>query len=359
MFSICIACSDKTDQSSNFVTLPIGVSVNSSIDKSFRLWIDEYLVIPLETTDSSLLSGIDLYGEFNDKLILSSDNMIYFFLKDGRFDHKINKQGVGPNEYICINDLAINKTNQLIYVHDFSKRMINIYTEYGEYINSIRNDSIAALKFDKNNHFVATYSPSEQWMYQVGIYDTLFNSKGVFLKKQHETNNVNLFTINSIFNFGGDNYVYISDTLYRIHSNSAEPFLSIDKGRLKLPQELENQINKSGDRDKYIWGEYGYLVGDYYFMSYCYSGDVYYDVWRITDEKLLLRNVVSSADGSIGIPVLLGDKTIYLWPKTVIDSNVYFLIGEEQAQLIIPDRDEDDNPIIIMVDTQNIEFLSQ
>lgn len=73
----------------------------------------------------------------------------------------------------------------------------------------------------------------------------------------------------------------------------------------------------------------------------------------------MLRNTVSSDDNTIGIPVLVGDKTIYLWPKAVIDSNVYFLIGEEQASMIIPERSEDDNPVIIMAHAKDIEIIIQ
>lgn len=357
ILSLLAACSDKKGQDSEFVTLPIGESVNISVDESSNLKINNYSIIPLETTDSSLLSSVDLYGELNDKLVLTSDNRVYFFLKDGRFDHKFDKQGGGSNEYLSINDIAINKPAGLIYIHDFSRRMINTYTEYGEFVNSIRNDSIASLKFDKNNHFVVTYSPSEQWEYQVGIYDTLFNSVGVFLRKPQKVEGATLFTINSICNFDDDNYVYISDTLYRIKSNSVEPYVAIDKGSLKLPFELEHQISNSGDRNKYIWGEYGYLVGDYYFLSYYYNGNTYYDVWSVSDEKLLLRNTVSFDDDTIGIPVLVGDKTVYLWPKAVIDSSVYFLIGEEKAPIIIPERSEEDNPVIIMAHAKDIEII--
>lgn len=78
----------------------------------------EYM--PLQTTDSSLLGDVVLK-------IVNIDNRIYIlnsgledeilcFHTDGKFSHKINKTGRGPEEYLDITDFDISYDNTLLTI---------------------------------------------------------------------------------------------------------------------------------------------------------------------------------------------------------------------------------------------------
>lgn len=93
--------------------------------------IENMEYIPLETTEHSLLGGINKIIYKNDRYyILDKDQNkgVYIFDKDGNFLSSINKQGEGPGEYIEIMDMDIDNKNN-IYIADNAKMNIIKYKQ--------------------------------------------------------------------------------------------------------------------------------------------------------------------------------------------------------------------------------------
>ncbi len=360
LLSLCTiflqGCTKVNKYNPDIIIIPIGENINSNIGKAKSPQIHTYSIIPLETNDSLLLHNFIIREETDSSIILTDNNNVYFFYKNGELNYKINKTGNGQGEYLFINDFTINKQSNIIYIHDLQKRTILTYNIKGKYIKSFKNDSIAAIKWTTDNEIIATYSPSEPWRYSIGKYDTLFNTKKAFLKRQITTKKANLFLINNINNFNDQYFTYTNDTLYRVDPNQVSPFLAIGKGKLKLPNELSHQISNDKRRDQYIWGEYGLLIGNFYFISYNYKGNSYYDVWDIRKQELKCRNIISYNDETEGIPFIIKEQNYYLWPKAVIGNSLFFIIKGTDMSRLIPTRNEEENSILIKASIEDLMF---
>ena len=95
-------------------------------------------IIPLETTDSSLLKSIQKVKYFDGKYYVLDGEMsrILFFDDRGNYTNKIDAKGNGPGEYQFINDFSIDVTNRQIEIlatldilrYDFNGSYINKFT---------------------------------------------------------------------------------------------------------------------------------------------------------------------------------------------------------------------------------------
>lgn len=73
--------------------------------------IKDCKIIPLETRDSVLIGAIDKAIVYQDRLYVgdfSKTNAVYIFDMQGKFYHKISRQGRGPEEYLGLYDMFID-----------------------------------------------------------------------------------------------------------------------------------------------------------------------------------------------------------------------------------------------------------
>lgn len=81
----------------------------------------EYLIIPLETTNYSLIGdGTKIIAVTDDYILVENNEGLLQFNKSGRFIRQIMRKGKGPNEYIYVRPYTSYK-NDFIF-HDSSKR---------------------------------------------------------------------------------------------------------------------------------------------------------------------------------------------------------------------------------------------
>lgn len=73
-------------------------------------------IIPLETTDKSLITAIGRIIEYDDRYYILDDRIavLFCFDKQGKFIYKIDKNGNGPDEYSLIYETIIKPENNLI-----------------------------------------------------------------------------------------------------------------------------------------------------------------------------------------------------------------------------------------------------
>lgn len=81
---------------------------------------EDYIFIPLETTDESLLSTIDKICIDNDYIFINDagSGKVFQFTCNGKFVRTIGKKGRGPNEYSKISDISINKKTKNLCLID-------------------------------------------------------------------------------------------------------------------------------------------------------------------------------------------------------------------------------------------------
>ena len=105
--------------------------------------IAEVRYVPLETTDQSLIQGINKMATSDDKIIICDleQNTIFIFDKDGHFINSINKKGPGPQDYSLIHNFAVDFQKEEIYICDYQlKYRILTYSFGGDFIRETKLD---------------------------------------------------------------------------------------------------------------------------------------------------------------------------------------------------------------------------
>ena len=101
--------------------------------------IDSVWCVPLETTDSSLVSSVFAVEVMDDRFYVldGSCASILIFDKQGHYLGGIYDQGPGPKEYIRIVDMKLDRLNKQILVTDqFSKKLL-VYDRDGNWVKTV------------------------------------------------------------------------------------------------------------------------------------------------------------------------------------------------------------------------------
>jgi hypothetical protein len=111
LWTILFACQQTTIKKNSDVAIPIDLERDDKV--SVYDIFSEVEVIPLETNkESAFHYPFDKFFVYDDKeyyILDKREESIFVFGKDGAFVRKINKNGVGPDEYRGISDFDINR----------------------------------------------------------------------------------------------------------------------------------------------------------------------------------------------------------------------------------------------------------
>lgn len=133
IFSILFfSCNNKNTQ--NCKVLSVELKEN---ELEVSALFDKVKIIPLETTDESLITSIGRIIEYEDRYYILDDRIAVLFCFDqsGRFLYKIDKNGVGPEEYNLIYEVIINQNH--IYMLS-PMGYIYAYSMEGDFIEKYR-----------------------------------------------------------------------------------------------------------------------------------------------------------------------------------------------------------------------------
>lgn len=351
---ICIlsSCTEQPTLA-RYTTIPLHSTLKTvktegtiAVDYSYRL-------IPLETVEEALV-GQPVIMEIKDSvMMLKEENILYSFdLHSGKFLSKLDKRGSGPYEYLRIGDVMYSPNmKRLCLFDDVSSRMI-IYSDDGTPISEIKNDSIASVGMNSLGQFIITYwQHTHKGQHLVGVYDKHFNYLTSFIHNDSNSEvDVNLHKVNPVYTFNGESYAYVQDSLCSVTEKGVETVLFIDKGNYKIPDEVESNAARREERDRYVWGDYGYLVGDCYYYSFNYNNKAYFDVWDAQSAQLIARRVINDYQETAGIPFDIGGHIVNLWPRYVNGNKIYCILNAAQASLFSSDYNEyEDNPVVLEV----------
>jgi hypothetical protein len=136
-------------------------------------------VIPLETTNNSLLNTINKFMVHEDKFYVFDfkNFQLLEFHNDGKFSKKIGKRGKGPGEYHEVRDFDIK--GNFIYILDYKK--IHRYDKHtGKFVDTkkLKIDQKTALNPKKfiilNDHDYYLWSSNPDTYDKSGEYNRLF-----------------------------------------------------------------------------------------------------------------------------------------------------------------------------------------
>ncbi|MDR1224139.1 MAG: 6-bladed beta-propeller, partial [Tannerella sp.] len=121
--------------------LSTGKTIYFDIDKSIEnfdigaITDSTFQIIPLETTDNSLIASIGKIEIRNDRIFIM-DNLarsVYIYEMDGKYWGKINATGQGPGEYAHLSYMTVTDSSVLVIDH-FSEKQIEYRTSSLQYI---------------------------------------------------------------------------------------------------------------------------------------------------------------------------------------------------------------------------------
>ena len=136
--------------------------------------IKDYKLIPLETRDSVIIGKIDKAILYKDRIyiaIFHREQAVYIFNLQGKFLHKINKIGRGPEEYLQLSDIFIDQNNQTL--------------------NLLSRIDAKLLTYDINNLNIIKSSPLPKAFYKmISLKDHYLGHSGNYTQNKNEPYNL-------------------------------------------------------------------------------------------------------------------------------------------------------------------------
>jgi hypothetical protein len=240
--TVAVACNHDSSGMEEFVTVNINLGTSSDrvhvTDFQERLLIDE--LIPLETTDSSLLAYISQMVVSGQSVFIldGMQNAVLHYGIDGKFIRKISRQGQGPEEYIKARGIAV--ANDKLYVSDLTR--ILQYDLEGKYLNAFRMDDQRAYQLivNKFGDMITVGSYIDEYM--LNVYDHSWNKTANYFPRKEQLAGMTLTrtTYNSLGFYNDGIFVtnYFDPTIYYIKDNEAKPLVKFDFGANRLPDEF-------------------------------------------------------------------------------------------------------------------------
>lgn len=194
------------------------------VTSAFKLsgLIEKQQLIKLETTNESLLGAINKVVISDSLIFIKSNGAIYVFSPIGKFVRKIDKEGLGPNEYTGLSDFDVDRENKQLIIFDKGKKQILYYDFSGHYIKSTSLDFWAIKLLNISSNQLLLFSGNESSGNEQSFKFTLLTEQG---SKQHfhviDKNKSGYLHVNAHQNFyhnpsGYFFFEIFNDTVYSI-----------------------------------------------------------------------------------------------------------------------------------------------
>lgn len=224
----------------NSEILKINLESINKIDLEASIPIEEFAsnvtCIPLETTDSCLIDGIQKCIETKDYFFIhSSEGKLYKFTTAGKFLHSIGTIGQGPEEYIDIKNFQLDEADSIIYVMDYLGRKMIKYHFDGHFVSSFHlpdNYFITSFCLDKPQ--IAFLASTNSINLEITLYNEKDSSLTLLSRREREMEKGEGF-IGDIYSYQLDGktflYHYFNDTVYTLNKDSLIPAYYIKMGK--------------------------------------------------------------------------------------------------------------------------------
>ncbi|MGL5690966.1 MAG: 6-bladed beta-propeller [Bacteroidales bacterium] len=361
---IVILITTACNSSKNKESIPV-INLNSMSVISDKSELDSkslnmtQTLIPLETTDSCLLSKISSVEESKEAYWIISDGLVFKFSKQGKFIQTIGGIGQGPEEYLNAYCLQIDEPGNIIYVMDYFGRKMVTYTLTGDFIKSFE------LPHYSYNSFILNGSNIYFYGFENSVTPALLklNTKTMItdtISRPERTMEIGE-------SFMGKTFINkVADQLYMYHYFNDSIFQIEPDNKLKTVGFLDMQ-NMYFDYDELI------AVGDYQMKK------------KITDPRAVVSNFIDTEKYymvfyEISKNAVSENRRKHLavydkldnkqYPNTIIinkqdtilnikattkifysnENVIISIIDADQAlaSKLLPDINEDDNPVLVI-----------
>jgi hypothetical protein len=325
--------SSKVDNNTEkTVVLPYHVDLEINLNKAKLIPLSsigkEMEYIPLETTQSSLISKINQIF-FSDSYIFISDfHKLFQFDRNGKFIRQVGANGRGPGEYINVSGFCIDKKKEKVYIIAWGIHTILEFDFNGKFIRSF-DHAFSSVQFLVNdtNRFVFRLNDLANVTNSSDFKLYITDIKGTPLVKiknysRRTSKPAFLFSITPMYYFN-DNIQFMQfgvDTLYTLKKEKLEPYAIFNLGKMKMDPNptipLQN-MEEGMDRLKHkLWIDKISENVQYLFLGLNYGfsdSSTTCIVNKLTLETSFLEN--NSFRNDI-------DGAIKFWPKYVYNDSI-------------------------------------
>jgi hypothetical protein len=295
-----VACDQNSKKEEKPVVIDINLEKNqnreSIVDFQNRFSINR--IIPLETTDVSLLGNISqLIVTEKDIFILDGmQQAVFHYGIDGNFIRKIQHQGNGPQEYIRVRQIAI--ANSKLYVLDNMGKSILQYDLEGNYISRFTlNHNGYQMLVDQSENMIVTGSYLNEYM--LYIYDSSGQNIANYFPREDKFVGLTLTqtTDYSLKFYNGGFYCtnYFDPTIYYIKENEVKSLAVFDFGGNNLAKDFFANPQAVMDlfteyRDKSVMGISNLTVTDDWIIFSPEKGRDFYVVYYDRKKNSYMTN---------------------------------------------------------------------
>lgn len=368
----CVGRNTNGVQSNDLIVIPISSKAYLPFDLS--VLSNETFYVKLATEDSCLVGQIDKMCYVNDHIIIGSDNnTLLFFNKDGAFDHKICRQGDGPNEYIHISDFSVDGKKNIVSILDTRKKQLLQYDWYGNFVGATSLDYWVIGFQPLNDSINILYSGNQistDNKYKLALYDSYSHiiSDRFYPISPMKSDYLHMHSANNFSRYGNEVLFceLYNDTIYSVSSSGCVPLYYIDFGDKKVPSSFyENKFDNIMEfQNKFSKHDFFYGINSLVnlstgFMASCFIKRkrhfVYYDKTlqygvvfkQMTDTMNLGDIVIDAVDHKVdfysdgGYILMHADNELYMQEKD-------FALRERWGDVEI-----EDNPIVRICKLKN------
>lgn len=236
------SCKNASNELEGVVTINVREGIgNSSTVLQLEDEIESIECIPLETSDSALISNIlDLRMSDNYIFIYNGKTSeIFQFNREGKFIRKIGREGNGPGEYSLITELGIDESYKRLYIFQYDNFPL-VYSFEGEFLSSDSTMSYTGgiYVFDNGNKALKglVMNPTTNAPWAGALMDRrgeVIMSKSLY-NKQND-NEEYLYMKEICFSSFGDRVLFstlCNDTIYSISSTNIVPQYILDRSNI-------------------------------------------------------------------------------------------------------------------------------
>lgn len=260
-------------------------------------------IIPLETNEQSLIGNIDKILFHNDKIIIldtRGSRAVLVYNSEGKFIRKIGKIGRGKGEYTTLNDVCIDKKNEILYLL-VNQSQILVYNITGKHIRTIKTDLYThhfellkeqeKLCFSNANQLIITDLNGKK----IENYDTGFKLKNynrVLLKPFSHTPSKLLYRS------------FLDNTIYSVDENGINPYKQFFFGDKTLTPEMAQQLDliETKKEFKKELGQYKCQIkyytenSDFIYALFFYEKDPYICLYDKNQDKSIVVRYINLND---------------------------------------------------------------
>ncbi|WP_203257014.1 6-bladed beta-propeller [Hyunsoonleella ulvae] len=218
---------------------------------NFEEFFSSSSIVPLETNEVSILSGIDRISFQDDKIFILDKRLrsVYIFNNNGKFLNKIQNIGKGPGEYSFLQDFTIDYENHRLLLYSRAPNKIITFNFDGQFIEEKKmTDYYFNIGYQDNKLLSLYKNPEKSKLFQEINLSTFEKKNEINMDKyDHFFFSLGWRTPNIIKSKSLNMSLGYSEIIYGYKNNTFLPKYYIDFGDNETPknfiEKLDNEFN--------------------------------------------------------------------------------------------------------------------